>query len=80
MVYDDACLLPGSVKRRAGIACMSYVLASEALEQRELVLLPEYVRLPGQGWWMSRTECETRSPLVRELFDWLRAEAALVGM
>ena len=80
MIYDDACLLPGSVKRGAGIACMSYVLASEALEQRELVLLPEYVRLPGQGWWMSRTEYETRSPLVRELFDWLRAEAALVGM
>ena len=79
MVYDDACLLPGSVKRRAGIACMSYVLASEALEQGGW-LLPEYARLPGQGWWMSRTECETRSPLVRELFDWLRAEAALVGM
>ena len=79
MIYDDARLLPGSVKRGAGIACMSYVLASEALEQGGW-LLPEYARLPGQGWWMSRTECETRSPLVRELFDWLRAEAALVGM
>ncbi|MFC7094410.1 LysR family transcriptional regulator [Jeongeupia naejangsanensis] len=75
LVYDDARLLLDGAKRGMGIACISRLLASESLARGELALLPDYPRLPGRQWWLSRVEGETRSPLVRQLFDWLRAEA-----
>ncbi|AOX99013.1 LysR family transcriptional regulator [Jeongeupia sp. USM3] len=75
LIYDDARLLLDSARRGTGIASVSRLLADEALARGELVLLPGYPRLPGGHWWLSRVEGETRSPLVRHLFDWLRAEA-----
>jgi len=80
MVYDDSRLLLDSARRGMGVACVSHLLASEAVARGELTLLPNYPRLPGRHWWLSRVEGDTRTPLVRQLFDWLRAEAAATGL
>jgi LysR family glycine cleavage system transcriptional activator len=69
-IYDDLRLLLDSALRGHGIACMPRLLATDALECGDLVVLPDYQRFPDATWWLSRTD-EPRSPIVVEVFNWL---------
>jgi DNA-binding transcriptional LysR family regulator len=71
IIYDDSRLLLDAVMRGRGIACISSLLASDALITKKITALKKYPALPLSPLWVSRTKGETRSPLVTQLFDWL---------
>jgi LysR family transcriptional regulator, glycine cleavage system transcriptional activator len=68
-IYDDPRLLLDAALRGRGIALLSRLMADSALEQGALVTLRGYPTLPAGTIWISRTEGEPRSPLVRGVFD-----------
>ncbi|ODP31652.1 LysR family transcriptional regulator [Pandoraea sp. ISTKB] len=74
-IYDDERLLLDAALRGRGIACISRLLADEALRQGRLCRLDGYPSLEGRTWWISRVAGELRSPAVKEVFDWLTLEA-----
>lgn len=68
-IYDDARLLLDATLRGRGIALVSRLLADDALQRGALVVLEAYPKLAGATVWISRMEGESRSPLVRGVFD-----------
>jgi DNA-binding transcriptional LysR family regulator len=74
-IYDDARLLLDAIIRGRGVACVSALLADEAIRTHKIVHLKKYASLPLSPLWISRAQGETRSPLVKQLFDWLVAES-----
>jgi DNA-binding transcriptional LysR family regulator len=70
-IYDDARLLLDAVMRGRGVACISALLADDALATKQITRLKNYAPLPLSTLWISRTKGDTRSPLVAKLFDWL---------
>ncbi len=70
-IYDDPRLLLDAALRGRGLALVSHLVADEALRQGDLVILPGYPTLPAGTIWISRADGETRSPLVRNVFDCL---------
>lgn len=75
IIYDDARLLLDAVIRGRGIACISSLLASDALTTKKITRLKNYPHLPLSSLWISRTKGETRSPLVTQFYDWLVAQS-----
>ncbi len=74
-IYDDPRLLLDAAHRGMGIALISKLLADDALARKVLVPMPKIPRLPGRTVWISRLEAESRSPLVRGVFDALMRHA-----
>ncbi|MES2105499.1 MAG: LysR family transcriptional regulator [Pseudomonadota bacterium] len=74
-IYDDQRLLLDAVLRGRGIACLSRLAARDDLASGRLQILPDYPRLPGATWWLSRVAGEPRAKIVLEVFNWLLAEA-----
>jgi len=74
-IYDDERLLLDAALRGQGIACISRLLADESVNQDRLRILPDYPRIEGRTWWVSRVAGEPRSVFVSEVFDWLIAQA-----
>lgn len=70
-IYDDARLLLDGALRGAGIACVPHLLAEDSIRGGQLAILPDYPRLPGTVWWLSRLAGAPRSVLVGEMFAWL---------
>lgn len=68
-IYDDARLLLDAALRGRGIALVSHLLAFDALDTGALVLLDAYPKLAGRTIWISRVEGESRSALVRGVFE-----------
>ena len=68
-IYDDARLLLDAACRGRGVALVSQLLAHDALLQGRLVRLEGYPALPAGSVWISRMGGESRSPLVRAVFD-----------
>lgn len=74
-IYDDPRLLLDAALRGRGLALLSRLLAHEALADGRLRQLEGSPSLPLEALWISRAEGETRSPLVRGVFDSLLAYA-----
>lgn len=75
-IFDDPRLLLEAALRGQGIACMSYLTAQEAIESGDLQVLPDYPKLPGNIWWMSRTADNPRARIVTEVFDFLLSQGS----
>lgn len=74
-IYDDARLLLDAAIRGRGIACVSALLADEAICHQQLVRLKKYKPLKLASFWISRASGETRSPFIMQLFDFLVAQS-----
>ncbi|MBC3935905.1 LysR family transcriptional regulator [Undibacterium rugosum] len=74
-IYDDQRLLLDAVLRNRGISCLSRLAARDDLNSGRLQILPDYPRVPGTTWWLSRVAGEPRAKIVLEVFNWLLAEA-----
>ncbi|GAB3256320.1 LysR substrate-binding domain-containing protein [Chitinimonas naiadis] len=70
-IYDDGRLLLDATLRGRGIACVPRLLADEHLSLDRLHILPDYPRVAGTTWWLSRVTGDTRSPMVKAMFDWI---------
>ena len=68
-IYDDARLLLDAALRSRGIALVSRLLADDALATGMLVVLDAYPSLAGATVWISRVEGESRSPMVRGVYE-----------
>ncbi|KAB0324829.1 LysR family transcriptional regulator [Janthinobacterium sp. PLB04] len=73
-IYDDARLLLDATLDGRGIACLPRLLANASLARGQLHVLPAYPRVPGATWWLSGVAEHPRSPIVGQVFDWLRAQ------
>ncbi|MEJ2792593.1 LysR family transcriptional regulator [Iodobacter sp. LRB] len=76
-IYDDPRLLLDAVLRGRGIACLPRLLANDDLDQGRLVILPDYPRLGGPSWWISRVAGQPRADIVQQVFDWLLVQASI---
>jgi LysR family transcriptional regulator, glycine cleavage system transcriptional activator len=74
-IYDDPRLLLDAALRGRGLALVSRLSADDALRSGRLRQLAASPSLPLGTLWLSRTEGPSRLPLVREVFDSLRAFA-----
>jgi LysR family transcriptional regulator, glycine cleavage system transcriptional activator len=74
-IYDDPRLLLDAALRGRGLALVSRLSADDALRSGRLRHLAAWPSLPLGTLWLSRTEGPSRLPLVREVFDSLRAFA-----
>lgn len=70
-IYDDPRLLLDAALRGSGVALVSRLLADDALRQGRLVIVGGYPVLQAGTIWISRADGQTRSPLVRSVFDCL---------
>lgn len=75
-IYDDARLVLDAALDGRGIACLPRLLVDASLASGRLHLLPGYPRVPGTTWWLSGVAGQPRSAIVRQVFDWLRAQGA----
>lgn len=75
-IYDDARLVLDAALDGRGIACLPRLLVDASLASGRLHLLPGYPRVPGATWWLSGVAGQPRSAIVRQVFDWLRAQGA----
>jgi DNA-binding transcriptional LysR family regulator len=73
-IYDDARLLLDATLDGRGIACLPRLLADASLARGQLHILPAYPRVPGATWWLSGVAKHPRSPIVGQVFDWLRTQ------
>ncbi|MDO8070901.1 LysR family transcriptional regulator [Janthinobacterium sp. SUN176] len=78
-IYDDARLLLDATLDGRGIACLPRLLVDASLARGLLHVLPTYPRVPGATWWLSGVAEHPRSPIVGQVFDWLRAQGAAQG-
>ncbi|KAB8061073.1 LysR family transcriptional regulator [Janthinobacterium violaceinigrum] len=78
-IYDDARLLLDATLDGRGIACLPRLLVDASLARGLLHVLPAYPRVPGATWWLSGVAEHPRSPIVGQVFDWLRAQGAAQG-
>ncbi|MDO8047040.1 LysR family transcriptional regulator [Janthinobacterium sp. SUN211] len=78
-IYDDARLLLDATLDGRGIACLPRLLVDASLARGLLHILPAYPRVPGATWWLSGVAEHPRSPIVGQVFDWLRAQGAAQG-
>ncbi|MDO8064564.1 LysR family transcriptional regulator [Janthinobacterium sp. SUN206] len=78
-IYDDARLLLDATLDGRGIACLPRLLVDASLARGLLHILPAYPRVPGATWWLSGVAVHPRSPIVGQVFDWLRAQGAAEG-
>ena len=74
-LYDDQRLVLDAALRGRGIACLSALLASDEIARGNLVVVPEYPRIAGTTWWISRVADQPRSATVINAVDWLLAQA-----
>jgi LysR family transcriptional regulator, glycine cleavage system transcriptional activator len=74
-IYDDPRLVLDAALRGRGVALLSSLLAHESLRRNQLVRWGPDVSLSLGTVWMSRSEGESRSPLVRGVFDSLLRSA-----
>lgn len=70
-IYDDARLLLDSVLRGRGIGCVPHMLASEALENNQLQILPHYPQTQTSTWWITAMVKNPRADIVAQVFNWL---------
>lgn len=70
-IYDDGRLLLDAVLRGKVVALLPRLLAEEYIALGQLVILPNYPRLPGKTWWLSRVAGQPRSDLIVQVYDWL---------
>ncbi|MDN2700471.1 LysR family transcriptional regulator [Janthinobacterium sp. SUN100] len=75
-IYDDVRLLLDATLDGRGIACLPRLLVDASLARGLLHILPDYPRVPGATWWLSGVAEHPRSPIVGQVFDWLRAQGA----
>ena len=68
-IYDDPRLLLDAALRGRGLALLSRLMADDAISAARLVPVVAYPTLPAGTIWISRTEGEPRSPLVKGVFD-----------
>ena len=68
-IYDDPRLLLDATIRGRGLALLSRLMVDDAISTSQLVQLHGYPALPEGTIWISRTEGEPRSPLVKGVFD-----------
>ncbi|WP_229459269.1 LysR family transcriptional regulator [Massilia cavernae] len=76
-IYDDARLLLDATLDGRGIACLPRLLVDASLARGQLLVLPDYPRVPGTTWWLSGVAEDTRSEIVLQVFEWLRAQGAV---
>lgn len=76
-IYDDQRCVLDAVERGRGMALVSKLAAMDSLQSGKLARVNGYPVLPGQNWWLSRVAGEARSAKVSQVFDWLRAHAAM---
>ncbi|WP_018151255.1 LysR family transcriptional regulator [Leeia oryzae] len=72
---DDARVLLDAVIQDAGIAYLSSILCAQALQNGQVVRLPQ---IPGKSrprLWLIRSRLEPRTPFVNTVFDWLQQVA-----
>ncbi|MFZ6745334.1 LysR family transcriptional regulator [Undibacterium sp. JH2W] len=74
-LFDDMRLLLDAVQRGRGIACLPRLLADEALHDGRLCMLDAYPQTAGQTWYLSAMVTTPRADIVKQVFDWLQAEA-----
>ncbi|MFZ6680107.1 LysR family transcriptional regulator [Undibacterium sp. Tian12W] len=74
-LFDDVRLLLDAVQRGRGIACLPRLLAEESLQNSSLCMLDGYQQIAGQTWYLSGMVTEPRTDIVKQVFDWLQAEA-----
>lgn len=72
-IYDDPRLLLDAAQRGRGMALVSRLLASSALESKSLVHLPQYPAQSAGTLWISRTAGEARTDIVKGVFESLLA-------
>ncbi len=70
-IYDDTRLLLDAVLRGKVVALVPQLLAEECISRGQLIVLPNYPRLPGKTWWLSRVAGQPRSNLIIQVYDWL---------
>jgi DNA-binding transcriptional LysR family regulator len=70
-IYDDGRLLLDAVLRGNTVAFLPRLLVEEYISLRQLIILPNYPRLPGKTWWLSRVAGQPRSDLIVQVYDWL---------
>ncbi len=70
-IYDDGRLLLDAVLRGKVVGLLPRLLAEGCIALGQLVILPNYPRLPGKTWWLSRVAGQPRSDLIVQVYDWL---------
>ncbi len=72
---DDVRVLIDAVENDLGIAYVSSVVANDAIERNRVKVL---IQIPSQSrnrLWLMRSKLEPRTPLVNNVFEWLREKA-----
>ena len=73
-IYDDSRLLLDAVTRGQAVALLPRLLAEEFITRGQLNILPNYPRLLGNTWWLSRVAGQPRSDLIIQVYDWLLSQ------
>jgi len=74
-IIDDVRLLLDAVEHDLGIGYVSSVLAHDAIEKQRVKVLEQIPPQSRTRLWLMRSKLEPRTPLVNNVFDWLRAQA-----
>lgn len=78
-IYDDPRLLLDAVLRGNAVAFLPRLLAEEYISRGQLIILPNYPRLSGKTWWLSRVAGQPRSDLIVQVFDWLLLQGNILN-
>jgi LysR family transcriptional regulator, glycine cleavage system transcriptional activator len=70
-LFDDLRLLVASVVQNQGVAYVPLLAADDAISRHTIKILPDYPSLILEPLWISRQRCESRSPLIEQLFNQL---------
>jgi len=70
-LHDENLLLEAAALEH-GVACVSALLASQALASGRVVALPQVPEAPRPGLWLMRSRLTARTPLVDLAWRWLQ--------
>jgi LysR family glycine cleavage system transcriptional activator len=74
---DDVRVLIDAVENDLGIAYVSSVVANDAIEKQRVKVLKQIPSQSRNRLWLMRSKLEPRTPLVNNVFEWLKEKAQL---
>jgi LysR family glycine cleavage system transcriptional activator len=74
---NDVRVLLDAVENDLGIGYVSSVVASDAIEKQRVKVLKQIPVQSRTRLWLMRSKLEPRTPLVNDVFEWLRKQAQI---
>jgi LysR family glycine cleavage system transcriptional activator len=72
---DDVRVLIDEVENDLGIGYVSSVVANDAIENQRVKVLKQIPTQSRNRFWLMRSKLQPRTPLVNNVFEWLREKA-----